>query len=61
MRHKNIVGSVMPGDLKEQKMFRHAALREFANKLKHELKPEEDVPDRLRELIAQLEVHEPEE
>jgi hypothetical protein len=50
----------MPGDPKEQKMFRHAALREFANKLKRELKPEEDVPDRLRELIAQLEVDEPE-
>jgi hypothetical protein len=32
------------GHSKEQQMLRHAALREFANKLKRELKPEEDVP-----------------
>jgi hypothetical protein len=46
----------MPNDIKkEQQMLRNAALKEFASNLKRELKPEQDVPDRLRELITQLE------
>jgi hypothetical protein len=47
----------MPNDglrKKEQQMLRNAAVKEFASKLKRELKPEEDLPDRLRELIAEL-------
>jgi hypothetical protein len=40
-------------------MLLNAALKEFASSLKRELKPEKDVPDRFRELIAQLEANSP--
>ena len=48
----------MPHDTKEQQMFRRAALRELASTLKRDLKPEEGLPERLRELVSQLEARE---
>lgn len=42
-------------------MLWNAALKEIGNRLKRELQPEQDWPDRLRELIAQLEANLPPE
>jgi hypothetical protein len=39
----------------EQQILRNAALKEIGSRLKGELQPEQDTPDRLRELIVQLE------
>jgi hypothetical protein len=39
----------------EQQILRNAALKEIGRRLKGELQPEQDAPDRLRELIVQLE------
>jgi hypothetical protein len=44
---------------KNIRLLLNAALKEFASSLKRELKPEKDVPDRFRELIAQLEANSP--
>jgi hypothetical protein len=49
----------MPNEKQEQQMLWDAALREIGSRLKRELLPEQDVPDRLRQLIAQLEAHAP--
>jgi len=42
---------------KEQRMLWNAALKEIGRGLKYELEPETDAPDRLRKLIAQLEIN----
>jgi hypothetical protein len=39
----------------EQRNLRNAALKEIGSRLKGELQPEQDTPDRLRELMVQLE------
>ena len=44
---------------KEQQMLRNAVLKEIGRELKHELEPDKDAPDRLRELVAQLEANAP--
>jgi hypothetical protein len=49
----------MRDDSKEQQILWNAALKEIGSRLKRELQPEQDLPDRLRELIAQLEAHAP--
>jgi hypothetical protein len=41
-------------DEEQQKLWQ-SILKEVGKRLKRELSPEQDVPDRLRELIAQLE------
>jgi hypothetical protein len=45
-------------DEEQQKLWK-AALKEVGSRLKRELPPPQDVPDRLRELIAQLEAKSP--
>ena len=40
-------------------MLLNSAFKEFASSLTRELKPEKDVPDRFRELIAKLEANSP--
>ena len=39
----------------EQQILWNAALKQIGSTLKRELLPEQDLPDRFRELIAQLE------
>jgi hypothetical protein len=43
----------------EQQIFWNAALKQIGSTLKREWQPEQDAPDRLRELIAQLEAYAP--
>jgi hypothetical protein len=45
-------------DEEQQKLW-NAALKQIGSTLKRELPPEQDVPDRLRELMAQLETKSP--
>jgi hypothetical protein len=42
----------------EQAMLRRAAIKEIGARLKRELTPEEQTPERLRELLARLEANE---
>jgi hypothetical protein len=48
----------MTDDQEEQAMFWRAAIKEIGRRLKRELLPEEQTPDRIRELLAQLEASE---
>jgi hypothetical protein len=43
----------------EQQLLWNAALKEIGGRLGRDLQPEQDAPDRLRELIAQLEANLP--
>jgi hypothetical protein len=43
----------------EQQLLWNAALKAIGDKLRCDLQPEQDVPDRFRELIAQLEANLP--
>jgi hypothetical protein len=50
------VVSVQPDEkTKQQHTLWTAALKGIGNRLKRELEPEQDTPDRLRQLIAELE------
>jgi hypothetical protein len=44
---------------KEQQTLWNAALKGIGNRLKRDLQPEQDLPDRLRELVAKLEADSP--
>lgn len=46
-------------DGKEQQRLWEAALKEIGSRLKRELPLEQELPDRLRELVAQLEARVP--
>ena len=46
----------MPNE-KEQQILWTAALKEIGSTLKREIQPEQGMPDRLRELIAQIEAN----
>jgi hypothetical protein len=48
----------MTVDKNEQARLWSAAIKEIGRRLKRELRPEEQTPDRLRDLIAQLEAEE---
>ena len=44
----------MANDKNEQQMLLKAALKELGRRLGRDLRPEEAMPDRMRELLAQL-------
>jgi hypothetical protein len=44
----------MANDKREQQVLTEAALKELGRRLRHELQPEGDTPDRMRELLDQL-------
>ena len=43
----------------EQQLLWNAALKAIGGRLRRDLQPEQDVPDRFRDLIAQLEANSP--
>jgi len=49
----------MPNGREERQVLWEAALKEIGRKLRRELEPKQEIPNRMRELIAQLEAHAP--
>lgn len=47
----------MTNGLEERRVLWEAALKEIGRRLRRELQPKQEIPNRMRELIAQLEAH----